>query len=89
MEKIIKLHSRGGVENYLKMMKKPDGEESKTYLLKTSMPTLRIGYVDDKHKFIDPSGGPMIVEGSLLEEANAKVKSIVFVTGFGHTITFE
>jgi hypothetical protein len=53
------------------------------------MPTLRIGYVDDKHKFIDPSGGPMIVEGSLLEEANAKVKSIDFVTGFGHTITFE
>ena len=89
MEKIIKLHSRGGIENYLKMMKKPDGEESKTYLLKTSMPTPRIGYVDDKHKFIDPSGGPMIVEGSLLEEANAKVKSIDFVTGFGHTVTFE
>ena len=89
MEKIIKLHSRGGIENYLKMMKKLDGEESKTYLLKTSMPILRIGYVDNKHKFIDPSGGPMIVEGSLLEEANAKVKSIDFVTGFGHTITFE
>lgn len=89
MEKIIKLHSRGGIENYLKMMKKPDGEESKTYLLKTSMPTPRIGYVDDKYKFIDPSGGPMIVEGSLLEEANAKVKSIDFVTGFGHTVTFE
>ena len=53
------------------------------------MHTLRIGYVDDKYKFIDPSGGPMIVEGSLLEEANAKVKSIVFVAGFGHTITFE
>lgn len=89
MEKIIKLHSRGGIENYLKMMKKLDGEESKTYLLKTGMPTLRIGHVDDKHKFIDPSGGPMIVEGSLLEEANAKVKSIDFVTGFGHTVTFE
>lgn len=89
MEKVIKLHSRGGVNNYLKMMMKPDGSESKTYLFKTDMPTLRMGYVNDKHKFIDPSGGPMIVEGSLLEEANAKVKSIDFVTGFGHTITFE
>lgn len=89
MKKIIKLNSRGGANNYLKMMMKPDGSESKTYLIKTDMPTLRMGYVDEKNKFIDPSGGPMIVEGSLLEEANAKVKSIDFVAGFGHTITFE
>lgn len=89
MEKIIKLNSRGGINNYLKMMIKPDGSESKTYLIKTDMPTLRAGYVDEKNKFIDPSGGPMIVEGSLLEEAKAVVKSIDFITGFGHTITFE
>lgn len=89
MEKIIKLHSRGGINNYLKMMMRPDGSESKTYLIKTEMATLRMGYVNEKDKFIDPSGGPMIVEGSLLEEANAIVKSIDFVTGFGHTITFE
>ena len=68
---------------------KPDGSESKTYLIKTDMPTLRMGYVDEKNKFIDPSGGPMIVEGSLLEEANAVVKSIDFVVGYGHIITFE
>ena len=89
MEKIIRLHSRGNANNYLKMMSKPDGSESKTYVLKTNMPTLRMGYVEEKHRFIDPSGGPMIVEGSLLEEANAKVKSIDFVAGFGHTVTFE
>lgn len=89
MEKIIKLNSRGGANNYLKMMMKPDGSESKTYLIKTDMPTLRMGYVDEKNKFIDPSGGPMIVEGSLLEEAKAVVKSIDFIAGFGHTITFE
>lgn len=29
MEDIIKLHSRGGVNNYLKKMKRPNGEESK------------------------------------------------------------
>lgn len=89
MEKIIKLNSRGGANNYLKMMMKPDGSESKTYLIKTDMPTLRMGYVSEKNKFIDPSGGPMIVEGSLLEEAKAVVKSIDFIAGFGYTITFE
>lgn len=89
MEDIIKLRSGYKAVNYLKKMPKPDGSESKTYVLKTDVPTLRVGEVQGGNKFIDPSGGPMIVEGSLLEEANAKVKSIDFVTGFGHTITFE
>ena len=89
MEDIIKLHSRGGANNYLKKMKRLNGEESKTYVIKTDIPTLRAGYVEDKRKFIDPSGGPMIIEGSLLEEANAVVKSIDFVVGYGHIITFE
>ena len=89
MEDIIKLHSRGGANNYLKKMKRLNGEESKTYVIKTDMPTIRLGYVEDKRKFIDLSGGPMIVEGSLLEEANAVVKSINFVVGYGHIITFE
>ena len=89
MDDIIKLHSRGGANNYLKKMKRLNGEESKTYVIKTDMPTIRLGYVEDKRKFIDLSGGPMIVEGSLLEEANAVVKSIDSVAGYGHTITFE
>lgn len=89
MEDIIKLRSRYGAVNYLKKMPKPDGSESKTYLIKTNMPTLRMGYIDNKNKFIDLSSGPMIVEGTLLEEANAVVKSIDFITGFGYTITFE
>ena len=89
MEDIIKLHSRGGANNYLKKMKRLNGEESKTYVIKTDMSTIRLGYVEDKRKFIDLSGGPMIVEGSLLEEANAVVKSIDFVVGYGHIITFE
>lgn len=89
MENIIRLHSRGGSNNYLKKMRRPDGKESKTYVIKTDTPTLRMGYVEDKRRFIDPSGGPMIVEGSLLEEANAVVKSIDFVVGYGHIVTFE
>lgn len=89
MEKIIKLHSRGGTNNYLKLMNKINNSESTTYLLKSDIPNFRLGYIKNNKKFIDPFGGPMIVEGDILEEANAKVKSIDFVTGFGHTITFE
>ena len=89
MEEIIKLKSRDREENYLKRLPKSDGLESKTYVLKVSTPTLRVGSVEGGNKFIDPSGGPMIVVGSKLEEANAVVKSIDFVEGYGWTITFE
>ena len=89
MEDIIKLRSRYGAVNYLKKMPKLDGSESKTYVLKTDMPTLRVGEVQEGNKFIDPSGGPMIVVGYKLEEAKAVVKSIDFVKDYGYTITFE
>lgn len=89
MEDIIRLRSRYGTVNYLKKMPKPGGSESKTYVLKTDMPTLRVGEVKGGNKFIDPSGGPMIVVGYKLEEAEAVVKSIDFVEGYGWTITFE
>ena len=89
MEDIIKLMSRYEDINYLKKMSKPDGTDSKTYVLKTDVPTLRVGEVQGGNKFIDPSGGPMIVVGCELEEAKAVVKSIDFVEGYGWTITFE
>ena len=89
MEDIIKLRSRYRAVNYLKKMPKPDGSESKTYVLKTDVPTLRAGEVQEGNKFIDPSGGPMIVVGYKLKEANAVVKSIDFVEGYGWTITFK
>ena len=89
MEDIIKLRSRYGTVNYLKKIPKPDGSDSKTYVLKTDTPTLRAGEVQGGNKFIDPSGGPMIVLGYKLKEANAVVKSIDFVEGYGWTITFE
>lgn len=89
MKDLIKLKSRGYEENYLKKLKKPDGTESKTYVLKVSTPYLRGGEVEGGRKFIDPSGGPMIVAGSYLEEAEAVVKSIDYTVGYGYTITFE
>lgn len=89
MEEIIKLKSRDREENYLKRLPKSDGLESKTYVLKVSTPTLRVGSVEGGNKFIDPVGGPMIIVGSKLEEANAVVKSIDFVEGYGWTVTFQ
>ena len=89
MKDLIKLKSRGYEENYLKRLKKLDGSESKTYVLKVSTPYLRGGEVEGGKKFIDPSGGPMIIVGDYLEEAEAVVKSIDFIAGYGYTITFE
>lgn len=86
MENIIKLNSRGEENNYLKRLSKPDGKESKTYVLK---PTVRVSKLATGYEFIDPSGGPMIKVGSLLEEAQAVVKSIDYTMGYGYTITFE
>ena len=45
MKDLIKLKSRGYEKNYLKKLKRPDGSESKTYVLKTNIPTLRVGEV--------------------------------------------
>ena len=89
MKDLIKLKSRDGTENYLKKLIKKDSSESLTYVLKTDVPYLRVGEVDNERKFIDPSGGPMIIVGNYLEEAKAVVKSIDFVEGYGWTITFE
>lgn len=88
MKDLIELKSRGEEHNYLRRLAKPDGSESHTYMLKTSTYTMRSG-LTNKKKFIDPSGGPMIVEGEYLEEAEAVVKSIDHVMGVGYTITFE
>ena len=89
MKDLIKLKSRVYEKNYLKKLKRPDDSESNTYVLKVATPYLRCGEVEGGKKFIDPSGGPMIVVGHELEEAKAVVKSIDFVEDYGWTITFE
>lgn len=89
MKDLIELKSRREEHNYLRRLVKPDGSESHTYRLKTSTYTMRSGFTDKKKKFIDLSGGPMIVEGEYLKEAEAVVKFIDYVIGQGYAITFE
>ena len=61
MEDIIKLNSKGDENNYLKRLKKPNGGESKTYVLKVTTPQVRVGTTETNHKFIEPTGGPMLI----------------------------
>lgn len=89
MEEIIRLNSKGDEDNYLKKLAKSDGLESKTYVLKVSASTLRIGKIEGGKDFICPSGGPIITVGCKLEEAKAVVKSIDYAVGYGYTITFQ
>lgn len=89
MKDVIILMTHDGSKNYLKKLPRKDGEESKTYVLKTQHKSLRVGELSNGHSFIDPSGGPMIIVGNPLAEANnAIVRSIDFSEGFGYTITF-
>lgn len=87
MKNIIKLDSRYG-NNYLERLQS-DSPESKTYILKTEYDAVRVGNTEKGNLFIDPSGGPMIVVGYILKEAEAIVKSIDFIKEVGYTITFD
>lgn len=79
-----------GVENYLKLLAKKDGSESKTYIVKTSSTIVRTGKTNNGESFLDLSGGPMIIVGKPLKGAdNAVVRSIDWSEGFGFTVTFE
>lgn len=85
--KIIKLKSRDGTDNILKLLPNKGG---KTYLFKTDMPSLRVCEPEKgKIEWIDPSGGPMICVGKVLDEVGLVVESIEFIEGQGWTITFK
>ena len=60
--KKIKLQSHDGTNNYLEELEGRPNE----YKLVTPIDFLRGGYIGENQHFIDPSGGPMIVEGKEL-----------------------
>lgn len=72
MKDIIKLQSRYASDN--NYLKKVSGTE-KSYELKTEY-CYRAGFINENKAFIDPSGGPMIIEGGYLHEADAIVDTI-------------
>lgn len=90
MEDVINLYSRDGSTNsYLKRLKKIDGDgESKTYVLKNGDPSLRMGYFGNK-KYLELPDRSVMVEGSMLREAEAYIESIGFDFSLGVIITFK
>lgn len=87
MNKIIELKAKGEEHNYLRRLNRSDGSESKTYVLIVTNSRIKSAEIDG-HKSINPVGGPIITEGEILEEAEAVVKSIDYISGFGFTVTF-
>lgn len=72
MKDIIKLQSRYASDNnYLEKIEGTD----KSYKLKTEY-CYGAGKTSNGANYIDPSGGPMIIEGEYLFEADAIVDSI-------------
>lgn len=89
MEDVYKLKTRGSAQTFLRKLYSTEGEETCSYLLKTDSLIMRTGEVEVGKKFIDPSGGPMIVEGEVLREVGKRVKYLDFSAGNGWVVTFE
>jgi hypothetical protein len=84
----IKLQSHDGTNNYLEEL---EGRPNK-YKLVTPYDFLRGGYIGENQHFVDPSGGPMIVEGKELVCYGDKsyiVENISSEKGIGCIITLK
>lgn len=74
MQKVIKLNSRYKTNNVLI---RTDDKESLIYKLKPEFECCRVGIIEDnpdEYYFIDPSGGPFITKGTIIN--GHKVKAI-------------
>ena len=86
MKKIIKLQTHDGSNNYLEQVK------GHVYKLVTQTDFLRGGELDNGDIFIDPSGGPMIVEDEKLDcygDKSYMVENISSEKGIGCIITLK
>ena len=82
----IKLQSHDGTINYLEEL---EGRPNQ-YRLITPYNSLRGGYTGENQQFVDPSGGPMIVENEKLDCYGDKsyiVENISFEKGIDCIIT--
>lgn len=84
----IKLQSHDDTNNYLEELEGRPNE----YLLVTPCEFLRGGYIGENQHFVDPSGGPMIVEDEKLDCYGDKsyiVENISSEKGIGCIITLK
>lgn len=83
MKKTIKLQTHDGSDNYLEQYK------GHIYKLVTQFNFLREGTAPDGNSFIDPSGGPMIVENHRIEGTDWIATKIEFNCDIGFLITLK
>lgn len=81
MSEIINLKTRYHTKNYLEQY------QGNTYILRTESPYIGAGSTNDGKEYVDPSGGPMLVVGDMVD--NRKIASIGFLKDVGTLITFE
>lgn len=83
------LASLGEHKNSLEQLVRKDGKESKTYIVKTSSPSMKKGRLESGEEFIELAGGPrIVVKRPLKEVENMTVQSIDYSEVFGYTVTF-
>lgn len=83
MKKTIKLPTHDGSNNYLEQYK------GHVYELVTQINCIREGEINNGDVFIDPSGGPMIVENSRIEGTDWIATKIEFKRDIGFLITLK
>lgn len=86
MEKVVKLDTEN--KDFLKKLKRADGKESKTYVLKLDATLLRSGYTEDGHKYVSFPKYPTIIVGQKFQNGLV-VKYIDYIEDYGYLITFE
>jgi hypothetical protein len=87
MENIIKLNSHDGTNNYLKKLNVPAFQGKQAYVLVSPYNHMRGGKVDEDRQFIDPSGGPMLVEKD--EIGDYIIFKIIHVMYIGYILLLE
>lgn len=83
MNKIIKLQTHDGSNNYLEQIK------GHVYKLVTQTDYLMGGELDNGDIFIDPSGGPMLAENHHIAGTDWIVTKIEFKYNVGYLITLK
>lgn len=73
----------------LRQLLRKDGQDSDVYQLKTTSPTLLDGKTPTGFKYIQPEGGPVIMEGTHVPDHSEIVESIVLTAEFGYIIRLK
>lgn len=81
MKKRIQLPTHDGSNNYLEQV------SGHIYKLKSAIEWLRMGSTPENKPFVDPSGGPMLIEGELVPGTDWRISRLIFKPSIGWLLT--